>query len=63
MLAQRLRDRAADASDATPDVLQRQLQADPGRIDWHGLDGSLEVERVQRAAEALLREPALTSSR
>jgi uncharacterized protein len=63
MLAQRLRDRVPDASDATPDVLHRQLRAGPGRVDWHGLDGSLDADRVQRAAEALLSGPALASSR
>jgi predicted kinase len=54
MLARRLRERAVDASDATPDVLELQLRADPGWIGWHRLDGSLDAERVRRAAESVL---------
>jgi aminoglycoside phosphotransferase family enzyme/predicted kinase len=35
VLRSRLRDRRADASDATEAVLLRAAAADPGRIDWH----------------------------
>jgi predicted kinase len=54
MLATRLNERAADASDATPDVLQLQLRSEVGRLDWHRLDGSPNPETVQRHAQAHL---------
>jgi predicted kinase len=54
VLANRLRGRAGDASDATADVLERQLRSPVGEIDWHRLDGSLEAIDVQRRAEAHL---------
>jgi predicted kinase len=45
-----------DASDATPDVLRRQLLSPVGPLDWHRLDGSRDAERVRQCAEALYRE-------
>ena len=56
VLARRLRERIMDASDATGDVLQRQLLCGIGRLDWHRLDGSRDPERVQQSAEAHYRE-------
>ena len=54
VLARRLGERAKDASDATARVLQLQLRTDVGRLDWHRLDGSADVETVQRSAEVHL---------
>ena len=56
LLATRLHDRVADASDATADVLERQVRAGVGPLTWHRLDGSLDVEGVQRGAEAQCRD-------
>jgi aminoglycoside phosphotransferase family enzyme/predicted kinase len=53
VLARRLRERASDPSDATVEVMERQACAELGPLDWHRLDGSADVEGVQRSAEAL----------
>jgi predicted kinase len=58
LLAQRLRDRRADASDATPAVLAGQVSAALGPIDWTRLDGSADIESVVRLAHAVIRRPA-----
>ena len=52
VLAERLRARVADVSDATPEVLQQQLlRLDLGPIDWLRLDGSNDPATVRRRAE------------
>jgi len=56
VLASRLQARVMDASDATTDVLQRQLLSPVGPLDWHRLDGSQDAERVRQCAEAFYRE-------
>ena len=53
-LARRISDRAVDASDATTDVLERQIHAGTGPIDWRRLDGSGDAETVLQAAQAVL---------
>jgi aminoglycoside phosphotransferase family enzyme/predicted kinase len=68
ILAARLRERVADASDATPDVLDLQARTAIGPLDplagsgssrakstdvWHRLDGSGDAESVQHSAEKL----------
>jgi hypothetical protein len=53
ILAARLRERDADASDATADVLDAQARTGPGPLDWHRLDGSRDAGSVQHAAEAI----------
>lgn len=53
-LAVRLRARVEDASDATPDVLARQVRAGAGEPEWHRLDGMGKVEQVLHEAEVLL---------
>lgn len=60
-LARRLRERAADASDATPEVLQLQLRSDAGQLDWHRLDGSLDAESVLQHAQGRCREGQVPS--
>jgi predicted kinase len=40
----RVGSRQADASDASVDVLDRQLQADPGALDWERVDAGGDVE-------------------
>ncbi|HUF81668.1 MAG TPA: AAA family ATPase, partial [Burkholderiales bacterium] len=52
-LAARLRERVADASDATADVLDSQARTGPGPLDWHRLDGSRDAGSVQAFAEAI----------
>jgi predicted kinase len=39
-MRQRIGMRQADASDASAEVLYRQLQADPGALDWRHIDAS-----------------------
>ena len=54
VLAQRIADRTSDASDATGGVLERQLAAGTGPIDWRRLDGSMDAETVRQRAQAVL---------
>ena len=54
ILARRLRERVGDVSDATTDVLAMQMHTGVGPIDWHRLDGSTDVESVQRSAQAIV---------
>ena len=56
VLARRLQGRVMDASDATADVLRRQLLSPVGPLDWHRLDGSLDTDLVRQCAEARYRE-------
>jgi aminoglycoside phosphotransferase family enzyme/predicted kinase len=53
-LAQRIADRTLDASDATVDVLERQLRSGSGTFDWHRLDGSEDAESVLQRARTYL---------
>ena len=46
ILERRIAARQADASDADPGVLQRQLQTNVGRMDWTRVDGSGAVDGV-----------------
>ena len=50
LLAQRISDRAVDASDATGAVLDLQCRVGTGRLDWHRIDGSVNAERVLGSA-------------
>jgi uncharacterized protein len=54
LLARRLQSRTGDVSDATADVLDRQLESGAGSIDWPRLDGTLDPDRVQALAEERL---------
>ena len=63
ILAKRLRERIADASDATADVLDRQLRTGVGPLDWHRLDGSRDAAEVQRSAERVLATSVASSIR
>jgi hypothetical protein len=53
-LEARIRDRGKDASDATIDVLRRQLGYDTGTIDWRRLDASGEAGATLARAQAVL---------
>ena len=46
--------RRADASDASADVLERQLQADPVALDWHRIDASGGPDQTLTAARHAL---------
>jgi aminoglycoside phosphotransferase family enzyme/predicted kinase len=62
ILARRLRERVGDASDATADVLDLQVRRGIGSLDWYRLDGSTDVESLERSARAIigrLYEPAI----
>jgi hypothetical protein len=50
----RLAARRDDASDATPEVLRRQLEADLGNVSWRRLDAFASREAVIAAAEHIL---------
>jgi aminoglycoside phosphotransferase family enzyme/predicted kinase len=53
-LASRLRARANDPSDATPDVLARQLESGVRGLGWHRVDATGKADEVRAKAEALL---------
>ena len=46
--------RRGDASDATPEVVRRQLAIDPGAMSWQALEVSGPPEGVAVAARSLL---------
>ena len=52
-LVRRVGGRGADASDATPEVVERQLRQDPGRVAWRRLDARAGPDEL--AAEAAAR--------
>jgi aminoglycoside phosphotransferase family enzyme/predicted kinase len=54
VLVQRVAMRRCDASDATPEVVRRQLAIDPGRLGWRTLDVSGPPEGIADAARSLL---------
>ncbi|MQA30778.1 MAG: AAA family ATPase [Luteitalea sp.] len=54
VLAERLATRVHDASDATIDVLEMQLESDCGEVEWHRLDASVASEQVRYSAEQAL---------
>ncbi len=54
VLTRRLVARTNDASDATPDVLHRQLAYDLGNMTWSRLDSGLPADAVIAAARRLL---------
>jgi uncharacterized protein len=60
-MAERLRQRTRDASDATVDVLERQMSSDLGEIGWKRADSTIPVDRLAEAALKLVdgsdREP------
>jgi len=53
-MAERLRGRRNDASDATPEVLEHQLRRDPGPIDWTRIDADAGPEASLAAARRAL---------
>jgi predicted kinase len=57
-LAGRIDTRGADASDATREVLERQLAGDIGSLDWQRVDASGEVDATEERARTAI-EPAL----
>ena len=54
VLAQRIAHRSMDVSDATADVLEAQLRAGAGAINWHRLDGGGSVATVLAGAQRAL---------
>jgi hypothetical protein len=46
--------RRADASEASTEVLQQQLQADAGALDWHRIDASGDPDATLAAARRVL---------
>ena len=49
-MAERIRARRGDASDATPEVLAQQLRHDPGPMDWTRIDAGAGPEQCLAAA-------------
>ena len=62
VLKARLRERVADASDATDDVLELQVRAGTGPLAWRRLDGSQSAEEVRKVACAVLAESEAAAS-
>jgi len=59
----RVAGRKGDASDATPDVVEKQLAYDLGAIDWHHIDAAgTPKETYARAARVMAERKASTSS-
>lgn len=54
VLTARLGARRADASDATIEILRRQLSRDSGPLDWDRIDASGDLDLVERRAAAVL---------
>jgi aminoglycoside phosphotransferase family enzyme/predicted kinase len=54
VLVRRVAARRGDASDATPEVVRRQLATNPGTLSWQTLDVSGPLEGVAVAARSLL---------
>ena len=55
-MADRIRGRIRDASDASPEILAEQLRRDPGKIDWARIDaGSPPEDCLAEARRALAR--------
>jgi predicted kinase len=54
VLVARVAERRGDVSDATPEVVRRQLAIDPGAMSWRPLDTSGSSEGVAVAARTLL---------
>jgi aminoglycoside phosphotransferase family enzyme/cytidylate kinase len=54
LMVERVESRRNDASDATPEVVRRQLGYDLGALTWHRLDASGSLEDAAKAAEGLL---------
>jgi len=50
----RVEARRHDASDATRAIVERQLEIDPGPMDWHRIDAGTSPEDVLAAAKRLL---------
>ena len=53
-MADRIRTRRHDASDASPEVLARQLRLDPGLVDWVHIDAGGGPEDCLAAAQRAL---------
>ena len=53
-MANRIRGRVRDASDASPEVLAEQLRHDPGKIDWTHIDAGGRPEDCLAAARHAL---------
>ena len=56
VMAARIAARRGDASDATTEILERQLRSNPGRLDWHRIDASGEVEATLSAARRVSKQ-------
>ncbi len=54
MMADRIRSRVGDASDASPEVLAQQLRHDPGKIDWVRIDTGGQLEDCLAIARRVL---------
>ena len=53
-MAERIRTRRHDASDASPQVLAQQMRHDPGPLDWTRIDAAGGPEKALAAARAAL---------
>ena len=58
----RVADRSADASDATPAIVDQQDTRDPGPITWHRIAASGTAEAVLSAARTLIAETESSGS-
>ena len=56
VMVARVAARTGDASDATAEVVRRQLGYDLGAVSWHRIEASGEESEVAAAAERILAE-------
>lgn len=54
VMAERIRRRSDDASDATTEVLEKQLHNDPGPLDWHRIEAAGDLDATLQAARKAL---------
>ncbi len=57
IMAARISARRGDASDASPEILGRQMEIDPGPLDWVRIDAGTDPEITETAARRVLGLP------
>jgi hypothetical protein len=58
----RISSRTNDASDATAEILKKQLTYDVGPLEWHRLESSADLDKVTMAAQKYLHQIDITKN-